>query len=103
MEDGLDKKGDNKDFEEKLAEQLFADEGDGEKIQVSDSAKTFCRYCCQQQSQSHRAPACCTWLQPFDISSTVIHVFITLSIGTSQADCSVWGLMFGEDMCHVIR
>ncbi len=34
MEDGLDKKGDNKDFEEKLAEQLFADEGDGEKIQV---------------------------------------------------------------------
>jgi hypothetical protein len=34
MEDGLDKKGDAKDFEEKLAEQLFADEGDGEKIQV---------------------------------------------------------------------
>ncbi|WIA15942.1 hypothetical protein OEZ85_012685 [Tetradesmus obliquus] len=37
MEDGLDKKGDAKDFEEKLAEQLFADEGDGEKIQVRSS------------------------------------------------------------------
>eukprot|EP00878_Enallax_costatus_P001473 GHUV01001624.1.p1 GENE.GHUV01001624.1~~GHUV01001624.1.p1 ORF type:complete len:977 (+),score=283.07 GHUV01001624.1:432-2933(+) len=37
MEDGLDKKGDNKDFEEKLAEQLFADEGDGEKIQLRES------------------------------------------------------------------
>lgn len=33
MEDGLDKKGDNKDFEEKLAEQLFADENT-QKIQV---------------------------------------------------------------------
>jgi hypothetical protein len=33
MEDGLDKKGDNKDFEEKLAEQLFADESKA-KIQV---------------------------------------------------------------------
>ena len=33
MEDGLDKKGDNKDFEEKLAEQLFADDQQ-EKIQV---------------------------------------------------------------------
>lgn len=33
MEDGLDKKGDNKDFEEKLAEQLFADESTA-KIQV---------------------------------------------------------------------
>lgn len=33
MEDGLDKKGDNKDFEEKLAEQLFADEAT-QKIQV---------------------------------------------------------------------
>ncbi len=31
MEEGLDRKGDNKDFEEKLAEQLFADEGKGEK------------------------------------------------------------------------
>lgn len=39
MEDGLDKKGDGKDFEERLAEQLFADEGDGQKIQV--------RYCYQ--------------------------------------------------------
>lgn len=37
MEDGLDKKGDNKDFEEKLAEQLFADEGDGEKVQLRSS------------------------------------------------------------------
>jgi hypothetical protein len=33
MEDGLDKKGDNKDFEEKLAEQLFADESKA-KVQV---------------------------------------------------------------------
>jgi hypothetical protein len=33
MEDGLDKKGDNKDFEEKLAEQLFADEVNA-KVQV---------------------------------------------------------------------
>jgi cell division protease FtsH len=33
MEDGLDKKGDNKDFEEKLAEQLFADDQQ-EKIVV---------------------------------------------------------------------
>lgn len=33
MEDGLDKKGDNKDFEEKLAEQLFADESTA-KVQV---------------------------------------------------------------------
>lgn len=38
MEDGLDKKGDAKDFEEKLAEQLFADEGDGEKITVRPPA-----------------------------------------------------------------
>lgn len=38
MEDGLDKKGDNKDFEEKLAEQLFADESTA-KIQVCMNKK----------------------------------------------------------------
>jgi hypothetical protein len=37
MADGLDKKGDNKDFEEKLAEQLFAEETI-EKVQVGAGA-----------------------------------------------------------------
>lgn len=46
MEDGLDKKGDNKDFEEKLAEQLFADEGDGEKIQVCGELAVAVDACC---------------------------------------------------------
>ena len=34
MEEGLDKKGDNKDFEEKLAEQLFAGEDNSDKKNV---------------------------------------------------------------------
>lgn len=52
MEDGLDKKGDAKDFEEKLAEQLFADEGDGEKIQVSVNALLLLSFpCCAWSGQ----------------------------------------------------
>jgi hypothetical protein len=41
---GLDKKGDNKDFEEKLAEQLFADENT-QQIQVCEQASSVQRGC----------------------------------------------------------
>lgn len=37
MEDGVDKRGNNKEYEEKLAEELFADEGDVERQQVITS------------------------------------------------------------------